>query len=181
MPDQIIFRGAYIRRFAVAQSPDGEAVFVRAYISCDFSDPVIEAMEWHDLPEGFSQADLKGELAAQTMTMKPSSRELAQHGFDLDVHEATDFQVVSLKQADDKPDVRELRFVIRSAHHKATRILDDYVRTIGKGKGQLRVSFTGGQQTLDVPPDDKQEELPLKGEAAAEHEEIKKGRKSKVN
>lgn len=28
---------------------------------------------------------------------------------------------------------------------------------------------------------DKQEELPLKGEAAAEHEEIRKGRKSKVN
>jgi hypothetical protein len=179
MPDQIIFRGAYIRHLDVRQSPEGEAVFVRAHIACDFSDPVIEAMRWEDLPEGFSQASLKGELAAQTMTMKPSSRELDKHAFDLPIHEARDFQVVSLKQDDDKPDKRELRFVVRSADHKATRVLDDYLRTIGKGKGQLRISYTGGQESLDIP-DDKQEELPLKGDAAAEHEERPRGRK-KVN
>jgi hypothetical protein len=36
------------------------------------------------------------------MTMKPSSRELDKHAFDLPIHEARDFQVVSLKQDDDR-------------------------------------------------------------------------------
>lgn len=182
MPDQIIFRGAYVRRFSVQSSADGTAVFVKISLGCDFSKPLRDAMKWGELPEGFEQADLAGELNAQTMSMAPGDG-LDKHAFDLPITVAENFQVLSLI-VPDKPNRLEVRFQVKSASIKATRIIDDYFRTLGNKKGQLRISYTeeAPKKQGELPLDkDKQEELPLKGEAAAEHEEIRKGRKSKVN
>lgn len=182
MPDQIIFRGAYIRRFAVDGAEAG-GVFVKLYLGCDFTKTVRDAMKWGELPEGFTEASLTGELNAQTMTMDPGS-ELARHKFELPISVADHFQVVSLV-VPDHPNRLELRFQVKTAAIKATRTVDEYYRTLGDKRGQMRISY------VDEPPqkklglgekkDDEQEELPLKGEAAAEHEEHRKGRKSKVN
>jgi hypothetical protein len=179
MPDQIIFRGAYIRRFSESASANGEAVFVKISIGCDFTKPVRDAMKWGELPEGFSQASLEGELNAQTFSMDPGA-ELEKHKFDLPISVAQKFQVVSLV-VPDKPNRLELRFQVKSAHHKATRIIDDYFRTLGQKKGQLRISYVEDEQgTLGLEAG-KQEALPLKGEAAAEHAAHAAGKKGKVN
>lgn len=184
MPDQVIFRGAYVRRFSVSASPDGTAVYVTISLGCDFSKPLREAMKWGELPEGFTQADLAGELNAQTMSMQPGDG-LDKHAFDLPISVAENFQVLSLV-VPDKPNRLEVRFQVKSASIKATRIIDDYFRTLGSKKGQLRISYTEGEDDgqkklgLASKDDDKQEPLPLKGEAAAEHEERTRGRK-KVN
>ncbi len=183
MPDQIIFRGAYVRRFAVDGAQAG-GVFVKIYIGCDFTKPVREAMKWGELPEGFTQADLAGELSGQTMTLDPGS-EMEKHKFELPIGIADSFQVVSLV-VPDKPNRLELRFQIRTAAITATRIIDEYYRTLGDHRGQLRLSYVEdeegkqGKLGLAGKDDGKQEPLPLKGEAAAEHAETVKGRK-KVN
>lgn len=170
MPDQIIFRGAYVRRFSVG-SP-GAAV-VKIFIGCDFTKPVREAMKWGELPAGFNQANLEGELNAQTMTMDPGD-DLKKHEFDLPITIATGFQLVSLV-VPDKPNRLELRFQIKSASIKATRIVDDYFRTLGDRKGQLRISYVEGDKQPTLPPvsdTTTQEDLPLKGEAAEEHSKL---------
>lgn len=181
MPDQIIFRGAYIRRFAVDGAEAG-GVFVKVYIGCDFTKPVRDAMKWGELPAGFTMANLAGELNGQTMTMDPGT-ELEKHKFELPISVADSFQVVSLVEPD-KPNRLELRFQIRTAAVKATREVDDYYRTLGDKRCQLRISYVEGDGQgklgLAKKDDDKQEPLPLKGEAAAEHEKLQKRGKGKA-
>jgi len=117
MPDQILFRGAYVRRFGVSEP--GAAV-TKVFIGCDFTREVREAMKWGELPEGFSQGDLTGELNAQTLSMDPGE-DLARHRFDLPIAIATAFQVISLV-VPDKPNRLELRFQVKSAAIDATRL-----------------------------------------------------------
>jgi hypothetical protein len=184
MPEQIIFRGAYIRRFTVDGAEAG-GVFVKVYLGCDFTKTVREAMKWGELPEGFTEATLTGELNAQTMTMDPGT-ELEKHKFELPIAVADHFQVVSLV-VPEKPNRLELRFQVKTAAVRATRTIDDYYRTLGDKRGQLRISYVEGEEgdgqgKLGLAgKDDKQEPLPLKGDAAAEHEQTQKGRKGKPN
>ena len=170
MPDQIIFRGAYIRRFGV--SKPGAAI-TKIFVGCDFTKTIREAMKWGELPEGFNQANLEGELNAQTMTMDPGV-DLDKHRFDLPISVASDFQLVSLV-VPDKPNRQELRFQIKSAHVKATRIVDDYFRTLGDRRGVLRISYVEEPETqgaLDLKKGDEQDKLPLTGDALEQHTKL---------
>ena len=180
MPDTIIFRGAYIRRSAETPTPGGKGAegFVRVSIGCDFTKPVRDAMNWGELPEGFEQASLTGELNAQTFTMDPGD-ELAKHKFDLPISVAEKFHVVSLI-VPDKPNRLELRFQVKSADVKATKKLDDYFRTLGHKKGQLRISYVDEPQPK--LKEDTQESLPLTGEALEQHQALSsKSKKGKPN
>ena len=136
MPEHILFRGAFIRSFDVRQSAGGESVFVTVHFSADFSDVVIAAMGWNDLPDGYKDADLKGELLGVEMHLKPNGAEL--------------------KQSEDKPDERELRFKVTSNAKKAATWLASYLQAIGKGKGQLKISYSE-QAAMDGASEDERQ------------------------
>ncbi len=61
-----------------------------------------------------------------------------------------------------------------SANQKATRIVDDYFRTLGDRKGQLRISYTEPPEDKQTKMklDNKQEPLPLTGEALEQHTKL---------
>lgn len=170
MPESIIFRGAYVRRFAVDGAEAGGA-FVKIYIGCDFSKTVRDAMKWGELPAGFTMGNLTGELNGVTMTMDPGS-DLAKYKFELPISVADSFQVVSLV-VPDKPNRLELRFQVKTAAIKATRTVDDYYRTLGDKRGQLRISYVEEEQPkLPLQKGDTQEPLPLTGEALESHAKL---------
>lgn len=156
MPEHILFRGAFIRSFDVRQSAGGESVFVTVHFSADFSDVVIAAMGWNDLPDGYKDADLKGELLGVEMHLKPNGAELKQYETKMPIKSVDTFKVVSLKQSEDKPDERELRFKVTSNAKKAATWLASYLQAIGKGKGQLKISYSE-QAAMDGASEDERQ------------------------
>lgn len=146
--ESILFRGAKIMNFDVRQSQNGEALFVRIHVRADWTDTVREAMHWEDLPEGFSGADLKGELHGIEMIFKPAQKELDKYGFKMPIKEAKDFQVVCLKQGEDEADERELKFTILTTARRAYVTLGNCVEYIGKALGQLKISYEEEQPPL---------------------------------
>ncbi len=137
MPEKIIFRGASLRSVDVRQSQNGEAVFARFHMSAEFTDVVRKQLDWSDLPESYGGAKLKGELNATHMELIPNGKELANFG---------------------KPDKRELRFVVRTAHANAEHLAGRYIRKLGKAVGQLKISYSE-QQVIPEIAEEKQARL----------------------
>jgi len=162
MPQQIRFRGAFIRNFDVRQAPKGEGIWVNVHMTADFSDPVREAMDWGEMPESVSEAKLVGSLAGVEMMLKPSVRELDKYALKLAIREVKDFKVVMLAQGDDKPDVTELRFTVTTSSEKANNYLGSYLKAIGKGKGQLTISYSEqGSLTDGIEATEEQQQATL--------------------
>ena len=165
MPESIIFRGVVVRHFDVRQSPKGETVYVNAHLSADWTDVVREAMGWEDLPETYGGADIpSASLMGVEMMLKPSARELKAFAIKMPIREVKDFQLVTLKQPGEMPDERELRFTVTSQAKQANTWLGNWLRSVGKHKGQLTVSYTE-QATLeevDVTPTQEQRQAALK-------------------
>jgi hypothetical protein len=149
MAQQIHFRGAFIRYFDVRQSPKGEGIWVNVHMTADFSDPVREAMGWGEIPDNFTEAKLLGSLTGVEMMLKPSSRELDKYALKLQIREVKDFKVVVLAQGDDKPNENELRFTVVTSSEKANTYLGNYLKSIGKGKGRLTVSYSEQGSLVD--------------------------------
>jgi hypothetical protein len=156
MPDTILFRGAVLRYFDVRQSPKGEGMWVNIHMSSDFSEPLRAAMEWEDLPESYHGGDLDGELAGVEMMLVPNGKEMKQHALKLGIRYVTDFKVVELKQKDEDP-VRQLQFKISTNSAKAHVYLGNYLKAVGRGVGQLKISYSEQQEL--APAEDRQERL----------------------
>ncbi len=152
---KLILRGAFIRYVDLRQD-DEAGLFRRIHFTADLSDTVCEAMEWGEPSEGLTQGKLLGELTATHLILTPNSKQLRQHELQLDVKDVSDFQFFRVKEEDGETTRTELRFVARSLQKGAGALLENYMELIGKGQGQLRVAY------------EKQEKLPLDGEAAVE-------------
>lgn len=156
MPETILFRGAVLRYFDVRQSAKGEGMWVNIHMSSDFSEPLREAMGWEDLPESYHGGDLDGELVGVEMFLNPNGKELKQHALKLAIRSVTDFKVVELKQKDKEPE-RQVQFKISTNSAKAHVYLGNYLKAIGRGAGQLKISYSDQPQL--EPVEDKQEKL----------------------
>lgn len=152
---KLIFRGALIRYVDLRQD-DEAGLFRRIHFTADLSDTVCEAMEWGEPSEGLTQGKLLGELTATHLILTPNSKQLRQHELQLDVNEVSDFQFFRVKGDDGESTRTELRFIARSVSKGAGALLENYMELIGKGMGQLRIAY------------EKQEKLPLEGEAPAD-------------
>jgi hypothetical protein len=140
MADTIIFRGARIRYVDVRREKEG-GVFTRLHLAADYSPPVREAMDWGDMPECVSSARLNGALTAQNLILLPNAKELRQHEIQVECTEVNDFAVHSLKDDEGEYAGTELRFIARSVQPGVAAILENYLRVIGNGDGQLKVSY----------------------------------------
>jgi hypothetical protein len=150
MADKITFRGAHIMNFDVRQSPKGESTFVRIHMRADFSEPVMEAMEWEPRSKGHGGGDLIGELYGVKMMLKPSSRELIKYGFEMPIRQVKDFKlVVRQGKGAEAEEEEELTFVVETSSKRAYVTLGNWIENIGKEKGLLTVSYTDS-------PDDAQ-------------------------
>ncbi len=164
-------------RFTTGPKRGEGGPMVIAEFSAPWTERNREAGGWEEIPETVSGnvSLVPGTLAAQHIEFIPGNG-LEKHAFSIDVSEATDFSCfIPAKEGEE----RELRFKVKSAAKDAGRTLETFCRTCGEATGKLKLSYDAdAQQELE---EEAQDELPLKGEAAAEHAETQKGRKGKVN
>jgi hypothetical protein len=179
MAQKIIFRGAFIRYADIRRAKEGGEVFTRIHMSCDFSDVVREQMEWDDPGDSVKMAKLTGELCAREFLLTPGDKALKQHELEIAINDASDFQVVMLKDEDGEPSGRQLRFIVRSPGDGVEALVGQYIRRVGIHEGQLKISYEpqAKQEVLpgtqvDQQDEDGQEPVSehLAGEALQEHE-----------
>lgn len=145
----LIFRGVTIRHIDLRRSPNGEAVFVRCHMSAEFSETVMEEMEWGRLAKGQTSAKLEGELAAQDIAIKPNAKSMASNAIKMTAKSASDFSVVLLRQGEGKLDKPELRFTVTTAEPGAYTTLGDYLSVVGTASAQMTVSYAKQSVIMD--------------------------------
>ncbi len=162
MSESIIFRGAFIRHLDLRQGKEGGDVFTRIHVSAEFSDVVREKMEWEDPGDSITSAKLTGELLAQNFILTPGDKALKQWELQIAITDASDFQVVVLKDDDGEPSGRQLRFIVRSPGDGVEAQVGQYIRRVGRHEGQLKISYE---------PQAVQENLPIGKHAPKDGEE----------
>lgn len=157
MADKIVFTSAVLRAFG----RDGKAG--TAKFSASLTDQVIKALAISEVPDCLTGATLDVDLHATAFELVPSEKELSKHGFDLEISRANQFNVArrELEGKRGKGHRQELHFVVRFADKNGCRKLEQYMTTIGEGKGRLSISYTKQESLPDVEASDEQRQAVL--------------------
>lgn len=134
--------------------------------SSSLTKSVASSMGWTDLPECLTGGSLEGELGATIIELAPKDKELEKHALNVAVSKAFKFELVRLEiegTKNGKGHRQELRFSVSLNDAKACRVLEQYMLTIGDGKGSLTVHYEPQPVQAPLPgagKDDGQEDLP---------------------
>lgn len=156
MPD-LLFRGCKIR-YVDLRHKEEAGTFVRLHLTADYSGPVCDHFAWpSDLDESITQCKLAGTLAAVNMVLTPNDPALLRHEIQMECRDVSDFQLMATK---DEGEVtgHELRFIARTGQAGAEALCGNWLRTIGSGTGNLRVTYEQ-QGEMEETDDDRQMEL----------------------
>lgn len=147
----ITFTSARLESFT--RTPKGG----KAIFASSWNQKAATAMGWQELPDSVSGASLDGELSASSLSLTPSDSEMKRHAIDLDITQVHKFEAVRLEAEGKKGKGHrtEIRFHVIFADVAGCKKLEQYMQTIGAGKGTCTVSYT------------KQEELQLVTEEQA--------------
>ena len=163
---KLLFRGAFIRFVDLRYDEKSKTTYTKINFTASFSEPIREAMEWGEPPAGFASADLDGQMAATHLILTPNGRELKQHELQLDAKEISAFKLVRVEDENETTH-NELRFQVATTSADAAALLSQYLSTIGKGEGQLRVNYDA-QSEMDLAEDADQQERLISDEQAAD-------------
>lgn len=141
MSESITFRGTTVRYLDLRQGKEGGDVFCRIHLSSDFSDTVRDKMGWEDAGSSVNSAKLTGELLAQNFILTPGDKNLKQHELQIAISDATDFQLVALKDDDGEISGHQLRFIVRSPGDGVEALVGQYIRRVGRHQGELKISY----------------------------------------
>lgn len=161
---KLTFRGTSIRYVDVRYDERSKTTYTKIYLTAAWTEPIREAMEWGQPPEGFASAKLDGELVATMLELIPNG-ELKMHSFDLETKEIAGFELHRVKSEDGESTENELRFQIVTTAAKAAQKLAAYLGVIGKGEAQLKVTYEA-QSVLETEAADAQERLVSEEQAA---------------
>lgn len=160
MPE-VLFRAAHIRYVDVRHKEEA-GVFVRLHMTADYSTPICDHFGWpSDLDESITQCKLAGELAAVNMVLTPNDPALMRHEIQLECRDVSDFQLAGIRDKDSgEISGHELRFIARSGQADAEALAGVWLRTMGSGTGNLRVTYAD-QGALEP---DEEKQMPLEAE-----------------
>lgn len=135
MSETIRFTGVELDKFA----RDGKGV--TATFSATFTSDVQAKMNWTEIPECLTGADLEGELACISLTITPSERALSKHEIDLDLAQIHSFKTVrrEIEGKKGKGHRTELWLKVFTTDMKGARKLEEYMLTAGKST--IRASY----------------------------------------
>lgn len=156
MPSKIRFTSVVLESFK-RNSKGGSAV-----LSSSWNQTVAQSMGWSVLPDSVSGASLDGDLAASSMLLTPSDKELKSHALELDITRVHKFEAVRLENEGTKGKGRriEVRFAVEFAVTNGAKKLEQYMCTVGQGKGSLDVMYTKqlalGEENQQVTDEQKE-------------------------
>lgn len=182
MPN-LLFRGAFIRHFDVRHDEDAKK-FIRIHLTADFTEAIMEKMEWETVPDCVPKATLTGQITAHHMILTPSGKELLQHELQIAISEVRDFQLVRVKDEEGEPNGQELRFVALSNQAGAAALIESYIENVQRGVGTLKVAAQQQdlpfEETTAESPDDAEKAPALASKAEVHHAE-RVGKKDRVS
>ena len=161
MSTSIQFTGVVLKSFS-RSSKGGVSSF-----SANYSKAVADAMGWGPLENGVTSAKLEGRLSATHARLQPKEGPLAKYRIEFDATAVTGFEGVryEVEGKKNKGHRLELHFKVEFADTTACKFLEEYITTVGEGKGVLNVSYVK-QTALDlVEGEDQQERLISEGQA----------------
>ena len=151
MPSKVTFTSARLESFS-RSTKGGIAQFSAAW-----NKKAADALEWSELPDSVSGADLDGDLAASILELTPSDKPLAKHAIELDITRVHKFEAVrlELEGKQGKGHRLEVRFKVSFVAAAACELLESYMLTVGEGKSTLTVSYAK-QGSLALTPEQQQ-------------------------
>jgi hypothetical protein len=167
LSETIIFRGCFIRHADIRQGREGGDVFTRIHVSAEFSDTVRDTMDWEDPGDSITSAKLTGELLAQNFILTPGDKALKQHELQIAITDASDFQLVVLRDDEGEPAGRQLRFIVRSPGDGVEALVGQYIRRVGRHEGQLKISYEPQAKQTALPMGNEEEEKAVQGSIAS--------------
>ena len=156
----ITFRGAVLR-YADLRRREEAGVFARIHVTAEVTKPVMEAMDWQEIPTCVDSGKLDGILTARHLIWTPNQKELRSHEIQMEATEVGDFQFFRVRGDDGQSTHAELRFIVRVSEPGAIAQLEDYMRTVGEARGALKITYTD------------QSKLPLDEQTEGEDDEPK--------
>jgi hypothetical protein len=173
---KITFRGAYIR-YADLRYREEAGAFVRIHLTSDFTDEVKEKMEWTDVPKHIESCKLEGVLRAKFLVLEPNEKELRKFPLEIELNDASDFQLAPIRNDDGDIMRHQLRFQASSSQKGAIAAIEAYIERMGTHVGKLVLDFEK-QEKLDLQPakeeTEEPEQIPL-SESIAEGSDAHEG------
>lgn len=161
MSETITFRGAHIRYCDVRHDESG--VVFRIHMTSEFTDPIMDSMEWEDPGDSVTEAKLGGVLSATHMILTPGDKQLKQHELQIDLKDVTDFKLVAITK--DEVTRRELRFKVRTVEAGTAAKVENYLSLVGAHQGTLKVSYVK-QENLPLEQKEASKQMPLAPDSA---------------
>lgn len=124
----------------------------KAHFSASFSQAVSRSMGWCDPHESHTGEALDGELAAQSMILTPNDGPLSKNEISVDISKVYAFQAVrrEIEGKKGKGYRFELHFETQFADTNGCALLEEYITTVGDGKGKLRIAYTKQPKQMDI-------------------------------
>jgi hypothetical protein len=113
--------------------------FVRVYFTAEFTESVLEAMEWEDPGESSKKTEMSGELASGNLVLTPDSDMLAKHEIEFSFFSGDKFFIVTIEKDDVKR--REVRFFVDSNAPEAATSVFAYMNNLNKATGSLKLNY----------------------------------------
>lgn len=116
----------------------------KAGFTASLTNHVCKAMEWSaDIPDCLAKASPEGELIASSVELVPEQKDLAKQAVSLGASQVNGFEIVrrELEGSRGKGHRLEVRFTVNFQDADGCRRLEQYLMTIGQGKGKLNISY----------------------------------------
>lgn len=130
-----------------------------AHFTSSMTKQVCSQLGWADIPEFLTGASPEGELSATVMELYPKEKELEKHGFDFGNGRVHKFEVVrrELEGKQGKGYRQEIHFAVAFTEKEVCRKLEQWMLTIGEGKGTLSVTYEPQPKQATLPGTDEKE------------------------
>ena len=131
----ITFSGAIIRYAHLEKN-----MTRRLYITANYTKPVREAMEWQEIADCETMAQLEGELHGQKLTLTPNDEKLRKFEVQLDCGLVTGFGVFRPQAKEDRESRKtELRFEVEIKSSGSMAEIENYKEKIGEAPAMLKI------------------------------------------
>jgi hypothetical protein len=104
-------------------------------------------MGWQTEPNGFGNGSLEGKLAAVSMSLEPSAKNLKDYRFEITCNSVHGFKHKA-KTEDDTVTKRELEFIVTTVAADAATVLAGYIEHCGPAAdaGQCKIQYSAEAQ-----------------------------------
>lgn len=143
MPN-LIFRGATLDKVELRRKKNVVSCIV--HFSTELSTPVMETMDWGEVPEFIESCNLSGFLSAESFKLEPADKKMKDYRIESQCSRVEAFTITRKSEDDDV--ITRLRFQAMVEKENAIIDLERWMRNVAGAEGQLSVLYV------------KQEKLP---------------------